>query len=396
MGFLIFIAICVIINLIANNSKSTSASANSSGWQPQQSPRSNMGSFEIRAKHDLRGDNNDLKAIAIEGRGHLPVPRFMNIEFVTWAEDVTDNQSGDPIFCSIDSFQHHQNSTFQCVRDAGTISPNQGFTDWVELGVAPLEALSFPKSGTRIIKFYCYMTEKTSPSQRRSLVGDYCRITITNDSTGYKEWKDKRIEALTLSLRLGVAMAHADGDFAKSEAAAIKKWLKDKIEVLDDDEQTEAKQKLNTILIEAVNQASQGRLNVDIAADNLKNSPIRNAQYDALELCTIIMAADGIIHESEMILLRKIGDKLGISASEMRGLADKHTPSATTQSTSGGLSDEMLVGLDTSQSSAEIKSQIITLFNRYNGLLTIEKDPVKRKRYQEFINAVARLKKKYG
>ena len=393
-GFLIFIAICVIINLISNNSKSSSSS--NSGWQPSHRPQSNMGTFEIRAKHDMRGENKDLKAIAIEGRGHLPVPRFMNIEFVTWAEDVTDNQSGDPIFCSIDSYQHHENPTFQCVRDAGTISPNQGFTDWVELGVAPLDALSFPKSGTRIIKFYCYMTEKTSPNLRQSLVGDYCRITISNDSIGYKEWKDKRIEALTLSLRLGVAMAHSDGDFAKSEAAVIKKWLKERIEKLDDDEQKEAKEKLNAILIEAVNQASIGRLNVDIATDNLKKSPIKNAQYDALQLCTIIMAADGVIHQEEIILLKKIGSKLGISANEMRGLADKHTASATTQSASGALTDEMLVGLDTSQSAPEIKVQIISIFNRYNGLLTIEKDPVKRKRYQEFINAVARLKKKYG
>jgi tellurite resistance protein len=344
----------------------------------------------------MRGTKKDLRAIAIEGRGLLPVNRTMEIQFVTWAEDVTDDSNGEPIFCSVPNFQHHEHPTFQNVQDAGTISPNQGFTDWVELGVAPLDALSFPRSGSRNIRFYCYMTEKTAPSLRKSLLGDSCNLRINNDDTGYKEWKDKRVEALTLSLRLGIAMAHADGDFARSEAAAIKTWLKERVDRLDDDEQTSAKEKLNAAMTSAVAEAGARTLNVASAARSLRASPIKNATYDALELCTIIMAADGIIDPAEMRLLREIGEQLGIPSQDIQGLTDKHTPEATTSGNDGELSDELLVGLDPKLPPADAKRKLREIFARYNSMLTTERDAFKRQRYQDCIDAVARLRKKYG
>jgi uncharacterized tellurite resistance protein B-like protein len=379
-----------------DSSSSGSSSSGSSSYGGGGGGRANMGRFEIRAKQVMRGKNKDLRVISVEGRGLLPVYRSMEIQFITWAEDVTDDSNGEPVFCSLSSFQHHEHPTFQNVQDAGSLGPNQGFGDWVELGVAPLDALSLPRSGSRNLRFYCYMTEKASPSLRQSLLGESCFIRITNDSTGYKEWKEKRVDALTLSLRLGIAMAHADGDFAHSEAAAIKTWLKERVERLDDGEQADAKSKLNKAMTQAVAEASSRSLDVRSAALSLKASPVKNASYDALELCTIIMAADGVINPAEMRLLRDIGEQLGISAQDLQGLTDKHAPQATTNSGDGSLSDELLVGLDPKLPPAELKRKLREIFARYNGMMMNETDPNKRKRYQECIEAVARLRKKHG
>lgn len=385
----VFGIIGAIKSMFDGDSSSSSSHGGGSG-------SSNMGRFEIRAAQVMRGKNKDLRAITIEGRGLLPVYRSMQIQFVTWAEDITDDSSGEPVLCSISDFQHHEHPTFQNVQDAGSLSPNQGFSDWTELGVAPIDALTFPRSGSRNIRFYCYMTEKTSPSLRKSLLGDSCNIRITNEETGYKEWKDKRMEALTLSLRLGIAMAHADGEFSRSEAAAIKKWLKERIDRLDDEDQPAAKEKLNSAMTSAVAEAGARSLNVASAASSLRSSPVKNATYDALELCTIIMAADGVIDQAEMGLLREIGKQLGIPAQDIQGLTDKHTPEAATSGNDGELSDELLVGLDPKLPPAEAKRKLREIFARYNSMLTTERDPFKRQRYQDCIDAVARLRKKHG
>jgi len=399
-GFFILMGIIgAIKGLFAGDSSSASSSAStpsSGGGYGGGRSGSNMGRFEIRAAQVMRGTKKDLRAIAIEGRGLLPVSRRMEIQFVTWAEDITDDSSGEPIFCSLSNFQHHEHPTYQNVQDAGDLGPNQGFTDWVELGVAPLDALTFPRSGARNIRFYCYMAEKTSPSLRKSLVGDSCNLRLTVDETGYKEWKEKRVEALTLSLRLGIAMAHADGEFARSEAAAIKNWLKERVELLDDSEQASAKAKLNAAMTAAVTEAGARTLNVTSATATLRASPVRNAPYDALELCTIIMAADGVIDPAEMRLLREIGEKMGIPAQQIQGLTDKHTPEATTAGDDGELSDELLIGLDPKLPPAEAKRKLREIFARYNSMLTTERDAFKRQRYQDCIDAVARLRKKYG
>lgn len=388
-----------------SSSSSSSTGSSSSGSRPGSSygggygggsSGPNMGRFEIRASQVMRGSKKDIRVISIEGRGLLPVHRTMDIQFVTWAEDVTDDSNGEPIFCSISDFQHPEHSTFENVKDAGTLSPNQGYANWVELGVAPVDALTFPRSGSRNIRFYCAMTEKTAPSLRKNLLGDSCNLRLTVDETGYKEWKEKRLEALTLSLRLGIAMAHADGEFDRSEAAAIKSWLKERVERLDDAEQASAKANLNAAMSTAVADAGTRRLNVDSAASSLRASPVRNAPYDALELCTIIMAADGVIDPAEMSLLREIGEKLGIPAQQIQGLTDKHTPAATTAGDDGELSDELLVGLNPKVPPAEAKRKLREIFARYNSMLTTERDPFKRQRYQDCIDAVARLRKKYG
>jgi DnaJ-domain-containing protein 1 len=115
-----------------------------------------------------------------------------------------------------------------------------------------------------------------------------------------------------------------------------------------------------------------------------------------LELCTIIMAADGVIDPAEMRLLRQIGEQLGISAEDLQGLTDKNTPQATTIGGDGELSDELLVGLDPKLPPAEAKRRLREIFARYNSMLTTERDPAKRQRYQDCIEAVARLRKKYG
>ena len=396
-AFIVFAIIGAIINAFNGDSSSSSSStSSSSNTYGGSRPSSNMSRFEVRAIQVMRGKNKDLRVISVEGRGLLPVRRTMEIEFVTWAEDVTDDSKGEPILCSLSNFQHHEHPTFQNVKNGGEISPNQGYTDWVELGVAPLDALTFPRSGSRNIRFYCYMTEKTSPSLRQSLVGDSCNLRINYEETGYKEWKDKRIEALTLSLRLGIAMAHADSEFSRSEAAAIKLWLKERVDRLDDDDQTVAKDKLNAAMTAAVAEAKARSLNVASAARSLRASPVKNAPYDALELCTIIMAADGSIDPAEMRLLREIGELLGIHAQEIQGLTDKHTPEATTSGDEGALSDELLIGLDPKLTPVEAKRKLREIFARYNSMLTTERDAFKRQRYQDCIDAVARLRKKYG
>lgn len=398
-GFFVLMGIIGAIKGLFSGDRSSSSSSSSSssgGGYGGGRGGPNMGRFEIRASQVMRGTNKDLRVIAIEGRGLLPVGRRMEIQFVTWAEDITDDSSGELVFCSLSDFQHHEYPTYQNVKDAGDLGPNQGFTDWVELGVAPLDALTFPRSGARNIRFNCYMAEKTSPSLRKSLVGDSCNLRLTVDETGYKEWKEKRVEALTLSLRLGIAIAHADGEFARSEAAAIKNWLKERVELLDDSEQASAKAKLNAAMTAAVSEASARSLNVASATANLRASPVRNAPYAALELCTIIMAADGVIAPAEMRLLREIGEKMGVPAQQIQGLTDKHTPGATTAGDDGELSDELLIGLDPKLPPAEAKRKLREIFARYNSMLTTERDAFKRQRYQDCIDAVARLRKKYG
>lgn len=396
--FFLIVGILVIKSLIEQFSTNNSGTSSTTNYRSGRGNTSaQMGEFEIKANLEMRGKDKDLKVIAVECRGLMPVYRSMEIDFIIWAEDITDNSEGDPIFCSLEDFQHPENSTFQCVRGGGSLSPNQGFSNWVEIGIAPLDTLTFPKEGTRKMKIYGYLTEKTTPSLRKPLVGSTCQIQVIIKETGYKDWTLKKIEALILTMRLGVAMAHIDGNFADSEALTIKNWLKERVNRLNDDEQAGAKSKLNAELKKAVILAREGSLNYNSACHELKGNTTKNASFDALELCTMVMAADGIIDKSEFDLLRKISNMLDIPSTDLQTLRDKHTANAAVRTNSKGeQDDELLIDLDTNLPVVQIRKKLLEAFGRYNDMLTVERDPAKRKRYQECIEAIARLRKKYG
>lgn len=405
--FWIIIGVIVVVGLLNGNSdqaKNTNPGGgeqeteNARGKIPPHTPRSspplsaNMSNFEIRASESNDWRGKGLRVLVFEGRGLMPVNRKMEIEFVTWVEDITDDPGGEPVFCSLDEFQHHEHPGFQCVRGGGTLAPDQGFRDWVEVGIAPTDSLSFPASGTRSLKIYCYISEKTTPSARRSLIGNTCTMYFHNTETGYKEWQGKRVEALKLSLRLGVATAFADDDFEDSEGKAIKSWLKTRIDRLPDDEQAEAKTELNDALVQAFADAHAGRLSVDSAAASLRQSPIKQASYDALELCTLVMAADGVIHPEELRIINRVGQLLGIDNDAIRSLRDKHAPAAQPMAARDGVvSDEMLLGIEAGLTPEQLRKKLRALFGRYNAMLQIEKDRDKRARYQAMLDAIARL-----
>ena len=386
----------VVISLISNAGKSSSESSTAAGgssYPPPSQPR--MGSFEIRATEDRNWRGKDLHVIKFEARGLMPVYRTMQIDFVTWMEDLTDDANGDPVFCSLDNFRHHESPVFQSVRGGGPLSPDEGFLNWVEIGIAPTDALSFPKGGNRRLKIYGYVTEKTSPSLRKSLLGATCSLYFLNSGVGYKEWEGKRLEMLKLSLRLGVATAFADNNFGDKEGKVIKAWLKKRIDRLDDDEQENAKQELNAALMQAFEDARRGTLQIDSEAETLAKSPIKQASYDALELCTIVMAADGIIQPEEVRIVDRIGRLLGIDNDGIRSLRDKHAQQARPQAEEGNvLSDEMLLGLDANLTPDQMKKKLRELFARYNAMMQIEKDATKRARSQTMLDAIARLSSK--
>jgi tellurite resistance protein len=200
---------------------------------------------------------------------------------------------------------------------------------------------------------------------------------------------------LKLSLRLGVATAFADNNFGDKEGKVIKAWLKKRIDRLDDDEQENAKQELNAALMQAFEDARRGTLQIDSEAETLAKSPIKQASYDALELCTIVMAADGIIQPEEVRIVDRIGRLLGIDNDGIRSLRDKHAQQARPQAEEGNvLSDEMLLGLDANLTPDQMKKKLRELFARYNAMMQIEKDATKRARSQTMLDAIARLSSK--
>ena len=353
--------------------------------------RASMEAFEIRASTLSDYGGNPCKAIVIEARGLMPVSRRMEIKFVCSIADVTDDHDGEPVYCSADGFQQAETAIFESERKGGILQPNHGYPDWTEVGVAPADALTFPNSGWRTLRIECHLSEDKSLSEH-SLVHGACLHRFHFGDTGYKEWEEKRLEALELSLRLGMATATVDDKFDVREGRLIQDWLSRRVKCLPDSERSAAKIHLNSVM-KQLQEASRKRSIPFIAtAKKLKASPVHQAAYDALELCTMVMAADGVMKPDEIALIDKLAALLDIDRNALRGLRDKHAQSAfPAAECSQEERDLILLGVDQDLSGSALRKELRELFARYNGLLQIEKTREKRLRYQEILDAIARV-----
>jgi tellurite resistance protein len=353
------------------------------------------GNFEIRTNQVMRGDNNDLRVVTIEARGKISVSSPTNVQFVCFVEDVSDKNDGEAVISTLSEFKFPNSHAFLSKREFGLLNPDQYFKDWVEIGVMLPDHVVAPKSGQRKIKFTCAMT----PTGNLDLtyVSTECVNTFEISQLGYNELDEKRMEAIGLSLDLGVAIAYGDGNLDRSEGQAISDWLRNKLDMFDDDTKPKARAQLNAALKTSFDKGSSGTLSIAESLARLKASKVKNAVNDALELSSIVIAADGVIAESEMAMLRSFAKELGVNLEELQNIADKHVAGAKATATDKSeVSDESLIGLDTKADKLAIKKALIEAFGKYNSRLQTEKDPARRAYFQDMLNAVARLRKKYA
>jgi tellurite resistance protein len=360
-------------------------------WEKVNAP----GDFEVRTKEMLRGDNQDLRVISIEARGKISVSSPTNVQFVCFALDVSDKNDGEAVISTLSDFKFPNSHAFLSQREFGLLNPDQYFKDWVEIGVLLPDHVMAPKSGQRKFKFTCAMT----PAGNLDLtyVSTECTGMFEISQLGYNELDEKRMEAISLSLDLGVAIAYGDGRLDRSEGQAISDWLRDKLEMFDDDTKPKARTQLNDALKASFERAEAGNLTVSDSLAKLKASKVRNAVNDALELSSIVMAADGVIAENEMAMLRSFAQELGVKLEDLQNIADKHVAGAKATATDKSeVSDESLIGIDPKAEKTVIKKALIDAFGKYNARLQTEKDAARRAYYQDLLHAVARLRKKYA
>jgi len=348
--------------------------------------------FEVLASHETNWNGKGVAGWVIKVKGPILVPRPMYVEFVSLVLDVTDDSEGEAVFCLIPQLQHHEHNFFQSVRMGPLVSPDQGFRDWVEIGFAPSDFLVFPKSGGRRLKFIAYMCEKSPPESRSPLCVATQVIYHNVEKTGYKEIHQKRIESLRGAILLAFAMAKSDGSVDFREVDVMRGWCARKAQEFPDELQFQVLMEIDGFVTHCHNPSQQFRQqptdNVHSVADSIRRSDSPNAAEEALELCVMVMSADGIISPAEISLIDRVASSLGLPPSMLSLMRDKHVPVHGETS----LTDEQLLGVDSIYNREELRSRLLELFKTYNSRLQIERDPNKRARNQRMLDAIGRVR----
>jgi tellurite resistance protein len=338
-------------------------------------------------------------------RGRLPNTRDMNISFAISAFDVTDGEGKyRPVLSIVEAAQEESTICYYMSDDFGRVGEGSSLTDWIQLGVIIPELIQTPYSGDREIHMVIRMFNTDNPI---TIVGGgasddgelilFETLSFNHNFTdkGYEEASKDREESQSISLKIGVAVAMADGSLDDPEGEVLKSWIVKEVAAFSDDKQKRLKTLFNKSLKDGFDQAKKGKLVLSDLVERLAEIGDKKSKYDAIELCLDVMAADGVADPEEMSVIRNVAKSLDLDMDEIEKMREKVTLKLSTELTSEeGM--ESLVGIDSSWTDEQKRKHLRTEFQKWSNRLNSLPEGDERQSAQNMLDNIATLRKKYG
>jgi len=364
-----------------------------------------MGEIQFRLNDRHLGEDGDGALVKdIQIKGLIPILETTNIGFIISVFDGTDGEL-QPVLSAIDSFQEKDSVVYQHISEVGEISPNQGFFEWVNVGVVIPEIIEPPYSGNRELVVLARMVDLddtpairhgfTDKNDNKALLHKRLSFSHIFKDKGYKEVSEDKEEATSICLKIGMAVAMADGSLDDSEGDALKKWVIKEVEHHGNEKQVALKKLYNNAMREAYIAARDGKLTLSDLTYRLNEIGDKTTKYEAIELCMEVMAADGVADASELNIIRKIGRSLGLDVDEVEKLRDPKIIGLNTGVTNQASIEEML-GIDPSLPVDQIKKKLRIEFQKWNSRINTLPEGEERQNVQLMLERVAEARKKYG
>lgn len=365
-----------------------------------------LGAFEVRLNEERLGeDASGPLAQVVQVRGLFPVTAPRRVTFVTSVIDIT-NEVPAPILCPIDAFQEPGTIVFQHQTEAGVLKPGYGLVSWSRAGVVIPEILQPPMSGMRTLQVILRVIDAGNPPPIRGgaltefehpgvLWHHSVRFQHVFDGKGYREAAEHREEAQAIAVKVGVAVAMADGELAKEEGEALKDWILRTITPMSGDRREDLKQLYNRAMKDAYNAAVRGSLDITPLLGRLNEIGERADKYDVMELCFEVMAADGIAHPAEMALIRELGQTLEMDVDEIAEMRDQRILSLNHESADAGDVEDLL-DLQPDWTRERKLAHLRSEFSKWNGRLNTLPEGSERENAQRMLDLIAEARKKHG
>jgi uncharacterized tellurite resistance protein B-like protein len=325
---------------------------------------------------------------------------------VTSLLDVT-NKENNPVLSRVDDFSEKTTTAYQFAMSPITVQPNQGFSDWSRVGVIIPELLTPARGGNRRLAVIVRLTDANNPPSISlgyrdpngpASVAEYEQTLDWSFSVkGYEETAEARDRVRPLTVKLGVAVAMADGSFGEVEAKTISKWIEKQLTTVPEARREAVKQVCNDALRSGYAEAKSGTTSFSqICGEIIANTAVPE-RYGAIELCLEVMAADGKAEASELALIKKVAEVLELDYAELQRMKDGHMTGVTIEvSDSGGDSLEAALGIEPGWPPDRIRAHLREQFRIWNGRLTNTNDPAQKANIQAHLDMISKARAKYA
>jgi tellurite resistance protein len=363
-----------------------------------------MGDFELRfIETRLNDDETGPIVKQIEGKGLFSLTSITNVGFVTSVFDSTNDEL-QPVFSAIEGFQEEESVVYQHVCSVGEIGPDQGFAQWVRIGIVIPDILEPPSGGLRKLKAIVRMVNLDDiPNIRHGYhdKGDSGVLWQRSldfyhefEGKGYEEASIHRDEAVALSLKIGMAVAMADGSLDDEEGNVLKAWIVKSIEPFSDQKKDHLKKLYNEAMRDSYALALKGTLSLSDLTERMNDIGEKTSKYETIELCFEVMAADGVADEAEINTIRQVAIALNLDMDEVAKIRDQKIIGLDS-SVGDHASIETMLGIEPDWPVDQTMKHLRTEFQKWNNRLNTLEEGEERENAQKMLDSIAEARKKY-
>lgn len=364
-----------------------------------------MQPLECRLVDDrLESGNPESPALkAVEVKGQLPVQRTGRASFVISILDTTDGEP-KPVLSALDMFQEPNTVAYQFISELGEIGPDQGFVSWQRIGVVFPEMLMLPRGGERTLKVVLRLVDENGPPEIALGFSDgehpgflgFLAVEFRHhfDGKGYEDDAAELQEARALAVKIGIAVAFADGTYDEVEGEVVKDFVRRVVAPFEGDKLQQLKDLYNQAIREAYEAAQTGSLSLSELTSGLKAVTEPSGRYEAIELCFEVMAADGVADPGELETIRKVAGALELDFEEIEKLKDKTMLNLSTETEQASI--EALLGIEEDWPEAKVNRHLRAEFKKWNGRLNTLPEGVERENAQRMLDMIAEARTRYS
>jgi tellurite resistance protein len=364
-----------------------------------------MGVIEARlVDSTLDDDGGGLAIKGIEVKGLFPLNTTRQVGFVTSVFDETDG-TFKPVLSAIEMFQEPTSIVFQHVSEIGQASPDTGFVRWSRVGGIIPNLLEPPVGGKRqLVALVRLVDLDNMPSIEHGFQEEddpgilwqtSLRFEYTTDEKGYEEAAEHRDHARALSIKIGMAVAMADGTLDDSEGETLKSYVQKSIAPFSDEKRDRLKSIYNDAMKNAHAEAKTGDLSLSVLTTELNDIADKTSKYETVELCFDVMAADGVADAEELKVIRKVSEALGLDFDEIDKMRDQKILGLEVNLGTQSSIEDML-GIESDWDADKIKHHLRIEFQKWNDRLNTLSEGEERDNAQQMLNLIAEARKKYG
>lgn len=328
-GIVLLFVVIGIVAAVADSEDEKKSSGKDAVNEPR--PAASTISFQTYVSTEMKDyDKIKLKVFTVEMQGQInaPMDNCPVLKTITLFDITNGRDDQKPVLCSLDNLQYQDTTAFYS--STMDILPYMMslLSEWQPLLSIPVETLTFPVRGKRVLLFTVSMTALNGAV----LVSAQSEVIFVNNQPGYLDNMKSRLRTAELAVKLAVSVSAADGNFAGTEGRVVKDWIQKRIASSVESQKQEVKQKLNNA-VELAMMASGSAVPEDIihlCNDLIEMNPIPAAsmgdKYDILELCLKVASADGTAMDIELNLVYSLAESLGVDRDRFRTMIDKILP----------------------------------------------------------------------